>query len=235
MTGALDDFWSASSLTVEDVAAFAARVGRYRPADEHPHPFIGPGAPQPLKPVGDRWQRMIAARRSDRAFAAAPLAHRAVERLLASVGPTPDGRRAIPEAGGLDAVHVYLVAHQVEGPLAGSVHRYDHRHHVVASVGPCPDEAELRRVFTIDDDADTAAAIVVFVLDDRELRRKYGDRGGRFGWQQVGHAAQNVCLRLAIDGLRGYVLGGGLDGEILDLVGLGHTRARYGGAVACGV
>lgn len=234
VTSPLDDFWASSSLSTATATAFGARVLAHEHVDERPHPFTGPGAPMPLRPVDDRWQRQLARRRSDRRFDDRPLTHRDVERLLAAVGPLPDGRRAIPEAGGLDAVHAYVLGHRVEGPVSGRMARYDHRHHVVADVGPVPGGAELRRLFLVDDDADVGAAIVVFVIDDAGLRRKYGDRGGRFAWQQVGHAAQNVSLRLAVDGLRGYVLGGGLDDEVLDLLGLGPTRARYGGAMSCG-
>jgi hypothetical protein len=52
--------------------------------------------------------------------------------------------------------------------------------------------------------------------------------------QQVGHAAQNLGLRLAADRLAGYVLGGGLDREVLALLGVAHLPVRYGGAVAAG-
>lgn len=66
------------------------------------------------------------------------------------------------------------------------------------------------------------------------MRRKYGPRAGRFAMQEVGHAAQNVSLRLAADRLSGFILGGSMDLEVLEALGVGHTEAWLGGAVACG-
>ena len=77
--------------------------------------------------------------------------------------------------------------------------------------------------------------IVVSVLHLDELRRKYGDRALRFALQQVGHAHQNLSLRAAEGSLTGYVLGGVLDREVLNALGLDHTGALIGGAMAIGL
>jgi hypothetical protein len=74
----------------------------------------------------------------------------------------------------------------------------------------------------------------VLVVDLAAVTAKYGARGGRFALQQVGHAAQNLSLRVAADGLTGYLLGAALDREVLEVVGVAHTGVRYGGALACG-
>lgn len=74
----------------------------------------------------------------------------------------------------------------------------------------------------------------MLVVDVAGVSRKYGARGSRFALQQVGHAAQNLGLRLAADGLTGYVLGAALDHAELDLLGVAHTGVRPGTAVACG-
>ncbi|MET0459859.1 MAG: nitroreductase family protein, partial [Ilumatobacteraceae bacterium] len=206
----------------------------YEPAPAGVERFAGPAPEVPLRPVHDRFAGLLASRRSGRELVGEPLHHRDIERVLATVGPTPDGRRMIAEAGGLDLVHVFAVARRVAGPLGGRLVRYDHRRHAVADVGPVPDDDELRRLFSIPDDQPLAALVVVFVVDLDAVTRKYGPRGGRFAMQQVGLATANVGLRLAHDGLPGYVLGGGLDDDVLGWLGLGHTGARYGGAVACG-
>ena len=100
-------------------------------------------------------------------------------------------------------------------------------------VGPAPDPGRLRTVFGIEGDT-LPQALVVLVVDVAAVTRKYGDRGSRFALQQVGHAAQNLGLRLAADGLTGYLLGAALDHEVLDLLGLAHLDLRYGTTLACG-
>jgi len=76
--------------------------------------------------------------------------------------------------------------------------------------------------------------VVVFVLDLAEVDRKHAARATRFAVQPAGHAARNVERWVAADWSTGHVLGGGLDRGILGRLALAHTRARHGGAVACG-
>jgi hypothetical protein len=197
------------------------------------HPFTPPGAPTSLRPVRDKVQRLLESRRSGREFSDRPLRHRDVERILAATGPAGDGRRVVPEAGGIDTVHTYAVIRNAEGPLGGQVVRYDHRAHTATALRPVPDDDQVRSLFLFDI-PNLPQMVVVFVVDLAGVVAKYGPRGGRFALQQVGHAAQNVGLRLVADGRRGYVLGGGLDVPILQTLGLAHTNARYGGAIACG-
>ena len=229
---ALDEFWEASSLDRLRVGAFTARLLGY--ADQPPavHPLTPPGAPIELRPVHDRLQRLFDARRSRRSFSQRPLRHRQVERILAATGPGPGGR-VIPEAGGLAAIYVYALVRRARGPLGGQVVRYDHVAHQATPLRAVPDDDRLRELFGLDGPT-LPQLVLVFVVDPAAVTAKYGSRGGRFVLQQVGHAAQNVSLRLAADRVRGYVLGGGLDHDVLGVLGLAHTGARYASAMACG-
>lgn len=230
-----DAFWAASSLTRATAPAFGLRLEAFEPGDDvGPHPLLAGGAVQGLRPADDRFQRRLAARTSCRIFGHAPIPQRQVELVLASMGPTPDGRRLVPEAGGLDVVHIYALMRRVDGPLDGAIVRYDHRRHAVQSVAPVPSDDEVREVLLIEADV-LPQVVLVFVLHLSEAERKYGARSVRFGMQQVGHAAQNAGLRVAHEGLAGYLLGGGLDREVLALLRIGHVPGvRYGGAYAFG-
>lgn len=229
----LADFWEASSLSSLDAAAFGNRVLAFEGADPGVPAFSGAGAPIGLEPVRDRYQRSLEARRSGRRFSAIPLRHRQVERILASVGCDATGRRVVPSAGGLGTVHTFGVASAVEGPLASSTFRYDASAHAAARIGDAPDAATVRHLFQLDCEG-LPQLMLVFVADLGPVTRKYGARGGRFMIQEAGHACQNVSLRLARDGLAGYVLGGALDIEVLSLLGLAHLDAAVVGAMACG-
>ena len=70
------------------------------------------------------------------------------------------------------------------------------------------------------------ALVLIFAVRVGRLAQKYGERGGRFALIEVGHACQNVALRLATDGLVGYQLGGILDHDIEELLQLQGTTAR---------
>lgn len=77
--------------------------------------------------------------------------------------------------------------------------------------------------------------VVVFVLFTDRVVAKYGAMGGRFALMEVGHAAQNLALRLAADGLGGCQAGGVVETEMLGLLGLDGTPARVALAYACGL
>lgn len=234
MTGLeANDFWEASSLHAHNAAAFGSRVAAYRPVDRGVHPFAGSAGPVALRPVRDRLQRLFAARRSGRAFGDTPLTARQVERILASVGAGRDGSPVVPSAGGLGSLHTFCLGLNVRGPCAGRMVRYGAREHAVFDVGPVPAFGEVRRLFGLRCDG-IPQLVLVFISDTSELLRKYGPRGMRFVLREAGHAAQNVGLRLARDGLAGCVLGGSLDREVLALLRLSHADAVVTGAMACG-
>ncbi|MEW6153362.1 MAG: nitroreductase family protein [Actinomycetota bacterium] len=77
--------------------------------------------------------------------------------------------------------------------------------------------------------------VVVFVLFTDRVVAKYGAMGRRFALMEVGHAAQNLALRLAADGLGGCQAGGVVETEMLGLLGLDGTPARVALAYACGL
>jgi nitroreductase len=200
--------------------------------------------------VDDRLQRCFARRRSTKTFDGEPLPAASVARILAAVGPAererfhsgrlrrPAGapgppRRVVPSPGGLETVNAYAIGSLVEGPISGRVARYDHRRHEVALLGPTPPPAELRSLFSLDSDGDPQL-LLVWVTDPRGALARYGARALRLVLQEVGHAAQNVALRLAADGLAGYPLGGVLDREVLALLGLRQFDLWVAGGFACG-
>lgn len=229
----LEDFWNASSLGTHNAAAFGARVRGFEAFDLPVHPLAPPGAFVPLpRSRDDRTQRLLASRRSGRNFGDRPVAAKTLGRLLAAVGHSDQGA-LVPAAGGVDALFTYVFVRRAEGSLDATTGAYSPERHGVSVIGDCPTAPELRRLFSLACDGEPQL-IVVTVLHIDELRRKYGDRALRFALQQVGHSHQNLSLRAANDSLTAYVLGGALDREVLDALGLAHTGALVGGAMAIG-
>lgn len=226
-------FVEASSLHQLNATAFGSRIGAFDPPPEGVAPFSYPAAVQPLRPVNDRTQRLLGARRSGRSFGTSPLTEQEVTRILAAVGADEGGRPVVPSAGDLRSIQTFGLALATEGPTAGQVFRYDTTGHAIQPIIATPEPTEVRRLFLLDCDGDPQL-IVLFVADLRRVIAKYGDRGGRFIFQEAGHAAQNVGLRLAADRLTGYVLGGALDQEVLSVLGLAGSTAVVAGAIACG-
>lgn len=229
----LEDFWNASSLGSHNVAAFGARVRGFEPFDLPVHPLAPPGGFVPLpRARDDRAQRLFASRRSGRSFGDRPVSAKTLGRLLGAVGNSDHGA-LVPAAGGVDALYTYAFARHVEGSLDATTIAYSPERHGVSVIGECPTAPELRRLFSLECDGEPQL-ILVTILHLDELRRKYGDRALRFALQQVGHSQQNLGLRAAEDSLTAYVLGGALDREVLDALGLAHTGALVGGAMAVG-
>ena len=224
-----DDFWEASSLGAHNVAGFAARL-RAHTEDELPlHPLTPTGEPIDLPHVNDRTQRLLQSRRSGRTFRDGTLSTKTLGRLLAAVGES-----MIPAAGGIDCVFTYVMGGDVAAPFGDKTFQYRPKGHTLARVGVTPDPAERRRLFSLECDGDPQLLICTVIHLD-ELRHKYGDRSLRFALQQVGHAQQNLALRAGVDDLAAYVVGGALDNEVLGALGISHTTACLGGAMAIGL
>jgi nitroreductase len=103
----------------------------------------------------------------------------------------------------------------------------------VAILGPAPPADQLRTLFSLDCDGEPQL-LLAWIVDPRQAIARYGARALRLVLQEVGHAAQNVALRLAADGLAGYPLGAVLDREVLALLGLGALDLWVAGGFACG-
>ena len=228
------DFWEASTLDPFSAPAFAAAVSQFSASPTSVHPFSQAGPEITLPWIRDGLQRRFEARRSERDFGERPLSFKQLAEVLSSVGIVREtGRRLVPAAGGFDAVHVYAFLRRVSGPADKTIVRYVHNQHRIGIVGEVPDDSELRRLFSLQSEG-LPQLLLAFVVDPSETLAKYGERGGRFLVQEVGHAAQNVGLRLAESGLRGYMLGGLLDIEILRLLRLERTGALLVCGYACG-
>lgn len=235
MTDPVFDYLTATSLDKFSLPEFARRMREFTPNSDPIHPLSQSGAEHDLPKVSDRFQKHLEQRRSIRSFGTKPLSYKQVGAIFASCGTDDNGRPLIPSAGDLHSVHLYGILRDVEGPLAGRVVRYIADDHALGDVAPVPTDDAIRVLFNIPSDSELPQMLVLFVGLLGPAQHKYGPRGSRFVFQEVGHAAQNVSLRLGASGLSGYLLGGTMDQDVFALLRLqGIDDLVFGATMACG-
>jgi len=185
---------------------------------------------------------LILRRRSARAFAGRPLPLAAVSALASAtygvveLAPMPGGaflRRAVPSAGGLYPLELFVFLQRVEG-LADGLYHYDVRGHALSPLRPGWPAEALRSVFLTYPFVRDANLVVCFAAAFPRAQKKYGPRGYRYVLLEAGHAAQNLCLAAAEHGLGSLCMGGFMDGGLNRLLGLDPRTEGVVYAVAVG-
>jgi SagB-type dehydrogenase family enzyme len=134
---------------------------------------------------------------------------------VGSVYPRPF--RIIPSGGALYPLELYLYAAEVVDLQRGLYH-YDPEAHVLHML-PISAEPPVRAF--VQQDLAAKAAVIVFV-SAVFIRStfKYGDRGYRFILLEAGHLAQNAMLTAHGLGLAAAPIGGYMDREVDDYLGI---------------
>ncbi len=230
MTDAFDGFWEASSLHDANAPAFVREVQDWVPRAE-PRRLTCAGPDLALPAPRDRLTRVIRERRSVRRFADRALTCAEVGGLLSAFGSNRHGGRAFPSAGALYPLEAICLMARVEGIERGAA-VYNPDNHSLSRLADLPPWSAWRDALGGDGE-DEPPLVVVFAIDCSLMADKYGERGGRFALIEVGHAAQNLALRIAEQRLAGYELGATLDDALLAVCDLGPPwRAALG--YACG-
>jgi SagB-type dehydrogenase family enzyme len=180
-------------------------------------PAVPPAGPGSLEST-------LTNRRSIRDFGDRPVHLASAAQLLwATQGAVDGGRRTVPSAGGVFPLTLTLVAGAVEG-LDPGAYRYEPDTHRLsgkvagdfrppieaAAIGAQPWLATAALIIVIGADVDA----VVAHFADQPPR---GERGRRYAYMEVGHAAQNAYLQATALGL-GAVFVGGFDDDQLRAV-----------------
>ena len=148
-----------------------------------------------------------------------------------SFGPTQGGGPERPElmhlrasasAGGLHPIEIYPLVFDVDG-LAPGVYHYrvwDHALHVV-SAAPCK-EAILRTAMSVDVVASSSVVLAITGIFRRNLT-KYLHRGYRFLSYDTGALLQSLYLTTTALGLGTCAIGGFMDNEAGDVLGVDNV------------
>jgi SagB-type dehydrogenase family enzyme len=143
--------------------------------------------------------------------------------LWASTGLRPSGRveglRTAPSAGALYPIETYVVSNNIEDVDPGVYHYNIKGHHLEevrsGSVGGEAAQAALGQIMA----AEAPALIVWTAIFDRTIH-KYGQRGFRYVYMDVGHIAGNLALAATAIGLGTCQIGALFDIESNHLIGV---------------
>lgn len=190
-------------------------------------------------------ERALAERRSIRRFTGAALSLDQLTRLVSfaagvtgTLDPTGGGVvqpvRAAPSGGALYPVELYVLLSAVDG-LEPGVYHYRVDRHAIEMLREGDPRARLSQQ-TSDPETFTKAA-VTFALTANFGRShfKYGERAYRFSLLEAGHLCQNLLLMATSLGLGAVPVGGFLDDDLHDLLGVDGVDEAAIYLVATGV
>jgi SagB-type dehydrogenase family enzyme len=227
-------FWENSKLNAVTVQAFSARVAAYAGRPAPPRSLRFAPSDIPLERPTDGLATLMGQRRSERVFSSEPVATARLGRVFGAFAGSPGGRRTFPSAGAAYPLEIFCLLNNVEGPLNGRAVYYNHDRHTVSVVGEIPSWDRYADAVNVETRG-VPQLLFVFVVVPERTTCKYGERGGRFALIEVGHAAQNLALRVAKEGMVGCAAGGLYDDTFRALLRLERTHAHVALGYVCGL
>ena len=153
--------------------------------------------PEPRYDSETSIEEALSTRRSIRAYKDELLTLAEVSQLLwAAQGITGPriGFRTAPSGGALYPLEVYVVIGNVESVTKG-VYKYKPHKHELVKVRDGDVRNELAAAALRQTCIGAGSIVIVFSAVYERTTQKYGDRGIRYVYMEVGHAAQNVFLQ----------------------------------------
>lgn len=230
-----DLFWESSTLNAHTAPAFSRRIEEHSRTARSSETALRYASPDAILPrPRDALAKTMLARRSVRGFSTRPVTLRQLGSLFAAFASSRPGSRTYASAGATYPLEVYCLVERCEA-LARSVVYYNPDNHSLARVADLPPwEEYVHAVGGLELIGAPPQLVFVFVLVPERTTPKYGERGGRFQLIEVGHASQNLALRLVQEDMAGCEIGSLYDARIAALLGLAGTTARVALGYACG-
>ncbi|MBU8933173.1 MAG: SagB/ThcOx family dehydrogenase [candidate division Zixibacteria bacterium] len=178
----------------------------------------------PPKPGSGSVEEAITQRRSTRRFADTPVSLEELSGLLlAAAGITYHGKglslRAAPSGGALYPCEIYVVAQNVDSLKAGLYH-YQVSDSTLELVEEEDHGRQLHQASHNQNAVGSSPVTVVLTARFDRSTRKYGDRGFRYAYIEVGAIAENICLQAASLSLGTVCIGAFNDDALNQLLGI---------------
>jgi len=160
-------------------------------------------------------------RRSVRNYKKLPLTLKELSQLLwATDGKTSDwGGRTAPSAGATYPLEIYVVVGNVENLKAGIYH-YDINNHSIEIIKEGDLRSELSRAALNQTSIKNAAIVIIISGDFKRTKSRYGKRGERYVFMEVGHCGQNIHLQCEALGLGTVMIGAFDDEKVKKVLGI---------------
>jgi len=160
-------------------------------------------------------ERALGARRSIRRYNKLPLELQETSQLLWSAQGISNSRgyRTAPSAGALYPLEVYAAIGNVTDLDAG-IYKYIIREHALMATAAGDRRQDICRAALHQSYIATAPVVLLLCTVNERVMNKYGERGMRYVFMEVGHAAQNVCLQAVALGLGTVVIGAFQDNDV---------------------
>lgn len=178
--------------------------------------------PEPRYDSETSIEEALSTRRSIRAYKDEPLTLAEVSQLLwAAQGITGQGIgfRTAPSGGALYPLEVYVVIGNVKSVTKG-VYKYKPHEHELVKVRDRDVRNELSVAALRQTCIGAGSIVIVFSAVYERTTQKYGDRGIRYVYMEVGHAAQNVFLQAVSLDLGTVVVGAFKDDKVKNILNM---------------
>lgn len=177
--------------------------------------------PAPRKDSKFSIERALRERRSVREFSSAAISLTELSQLLwAAQGVTHRGGfRTAPSAGALYPLQLYVVVGNVK-ELSQGIYKYQPAGHRLVRMATEDKRKEIARAAWGQKWVKVNAILIVFAAVESRTTRKYGRRGIRYVYIELGHAAQNLFLQAQSLGLDVAVVGAFGDDSVKEILGM---------------
>lgn len=185
--------------------------------------------PPPVTKGGMSLTEALSLRRSIRTYRNAPLTMAEISQLLWSAqGITNErGFRTAPSAGATLPLEMFVLVNNVEG-LKKGIYHYLPADNALAFIREDDPAADLARASLSQSMITDGGAVLIFAADFERTTARYGDRGIRYVYNEIGHASQNVHLQAAALDLGTVVIGAYRDEEVEEILKLDDSlRVLY--------
>lgn len=166
-------------------------------------------------------EEAILKRRSVRSYKDIALTIEEISQLLWSVqGKTAEwGGRTVPSAGATYPLEIYIVVGKVNGIEAG-VYHYNPDEHSISRKKRGDVRSKLATAALGQEYIVRAPVSIVIAAVYERTTRRYGERGIRYVYMEVGHAGQNLHLQCETMGLGSVMIGAFDDDMVKDVLGI---------------
>ncbi|MFN4226940.1 MAG: SagB/ThcOx family dehydrogenase [Candidatus Ratteibacteria bacterium] len=160
-------------------------------------------------------------RRSIRNYKELPLTLKELSQILwATDGKTADwGGRTAPSAGATYPLEIYVVVGNVENIKSG-LYYYDIDTHSLQLIKEGDLRIELSKAALNQSSVRTAPVVIIIAGVFQRTTGRYGKRGERYVFMEVGHCGQNIHLQAEALGLGTVMIGAFEDEKVKKVLGI---------------